>query len=474
MISCVKIYGANGQRQVIAVTRASGTLLAALAFVLAVPAGVRAGEGESAKARSYWFNIIEEYRFRMVGEGSTDGLNGDSEQDHDLRLYGAGGWRDHKDRFLTTASMGMWFDLDGLHDGEPSNLASIYDDVVRVDIYSAYAEYHSRKWLREVRLGRQNAAYGIPVTFDGLHARFRPVGMLDIFLFGGHTAHFFEAGDEVFDDWMGSGGLALRPLDGLRIDLDYRFNMEDIGAQEGWIDHSYGGTAWYNPVPWLYVKANGRGIDDEFSHLGFHARLQFDRIHMGARLGADSQLVTMRELNERDNPFFSILGESLPHSRWEVAIWKAFPAGDAGTYTMELGWNGRAVHMEATEFNRDNGKLYLLFTAEDIGVEGPFVQVALEDHYEDLAPSFEGEGLITAGGAAGYKNHWLRAEAGSWYQRFKYNYYRDVEEIEDVRTVFGAVTWKALDWLSVRARYQYENLEDRDMHTVFFTLTQSL
>ena len=74
----------------------------------------------------------------------------------------------------------------------------------------------------------------------------------------------------------------------------------------------------------------------------------------------------------------------------------------------------------------------------------------------------------------GYKNRFIRAEAGTWYQRFKYNYYRDVQEIDDVRTVFTSVTWKALDWLSVRARYQYENLEDRDMHTVFLTLTQSL
>ncbi len=455
-------------------TRVPEIMLIAMAFVLAVPVGVRAGEGESAKARSYWFNVIEEYRFRMVGEGSTDGLYGDSEQDHDLRLFGAGGWRDHKDRFLTTASMGMWFDLDGVHDGEPSNLASIYDDVVRVDIYSAYAEYHSRKWLREIRLGRQNAAYGIPVTFDGLHARFRPVGMLDIFLFGGHTAHFFDVGDEEFDDWIGSGGVTLRPLDGLRIDLDYRFNMEDIGAQEGWIDHSYGGMVWYNPVPWLYVKANGRGIDDEFSHVGFRARLQFDRIHMGGRLGADSQLVTMRELNERDNPFFSILGESLPHTRWEAALWKAFPAGDAGTYTLEGGLQHRVVHEDETAFNRDHGKAYLMFTAEDMGVAGPFVQAAAEVHFAKITGDDGDEGMITAGGAAGYKNQWLRAEVGSWYQRFKYNYYRDVAEIEDVRTVFGAVTWKALDWLSVRARYQYENLEDRDMHTVFFTLTQSL
>ncbi len=450
------------------------TLLAALAVLLAVPSGGRADEGAPAKARSYWFNFQEEYRLRTAGEGSTAGLHGDSETDHEIRLYGAGGWRDAKDRFYATAAMGMWFHLDEDHEGVPSNLTGIEDELTRFDLYSAYLEYHSKKWLREIRLGRQHTAYGIPATFDGLHTRFRPAPVLDLFLFGGHTAHFFEHGAEEFDDWMASAGTSIRPVEGLRIDLDYRFTLEDIGDQEGWIDHSYGGVVWYNPLPWLYMKANGRGIGDEFSHLGFHARFEFDRIHMGGRLGADSQLVTLRELNERDNPFFAILGESLPHTRWEAAVWKAFPAGKAGTYTIEAGWNHRAVHVSETEFNRDHGKAYFMFTAEDFGVVGPFVQAAVEAHFAKITGDVGDEGLITAGGAVGYKNRFIRAEAGTWYQRFKYNYYRDVQEIDDVRTVFTSVTWKALDWLSVRARYQYENLEDRDMHTVFLTLTQSL
>ena len=396
-------------------TRQQRTLLAVLAALLAASPAA-AAEGESAKARAFWFNVVEEYRFRMVGEGTTDGLYGASEQDHDLRLFGAGGWRCPRDRFMTNVSMALWVDLDGVSEGEPSTLASMYDDVARVDIYSAYAEYHSKSWLREIRLGRQNAAYGIPVTFDGIHARFRPVPVLDIFLFGGHTWHFFETDDDSWDDWMASGGVSILPLEGLRIDLDYRFTMEDIGLQEAWIDHSYGGTLWYNPLPWLYMKANARGIADEFSHVGMHVRLQFDRIHMGARLGADSQLVTIRELNELDNPFFRVLGESLPHTRWEAALWKAFPAGNAGTYTIEGGWQHRAVHETETEFNRDHGKAYLLFTAEDIGVDGPFIQAAVEAHFAKITGSTGDEGLITAGGAVGVQepdHPWGRSGPGT-------------------------------------------------------------
>jgi len=46
-------------------------------------------KGGGAESRNYWFNFIEEYRFRMVGKSSTNGLYGESEQDYDLRLYGA-------------------------------------------------------------------------------------------------------------------------------------------------------------------------------------------------------------------------------------------------------------------------------------------------------------------------------------------------------------------------------------------------
>ncbi|MBM4371981.1 MAG: hypothetical protein FJ098_10020 [Deltaproteobacteria bacterium] len=425
-------------------------------------------------ARPYWFRFVEEYRFRQAGGSDTAGLHGESEDDHDLRLAGEGGWRDETDRYCARASLALWIDADGSTSGAPTGLASIRDDDLRLDIYSAFAEVHNVRWLGELRLGRQAAAYGTPVTFDGLHLRLRPLPLLSLFAFGGRTAHFFEAGGESFDDWMASAGLSVLPVEGLRLEVDYRFTMEDIGLRSGWVDHSYGGTVWYNPLPWLNLKLNGRGLHDEFSHVGLHARLEFERIHLGARLGADSQLVTLRELNERDNPFFRILGESLPHTRWEAAVWKDFPAGRAGTWSLELGWNGRAVHGDEEAFNRNGGRLYLLLTAADLGVEGPFVQLAVEDHFATLSPSFDEEGVITAGGAAGYQDRRLRVEAGSWYQRFRYDYYRDAREVEDVRTVFTAVSWKALEWLQVRARYELDLLEDRNLHALLISLTQSL
>ena len=447
-------------------------MLGAMALIAAAGIPALASEGQN-KDRLFWLQFTEEYRFRSVSSVAGDTLFGKSQSDHDARVYAAAGFRDSKDRFYVTTSLGAWFDLDGIDNGTPGTLGSIYDvgDPAKLDVYSLYGEYHTSGWLKEIRLGRQQAEYGLSATYDGLHARIRPLPIVDVFLFGGRTVHYFEEGADLFEDWMGSGGLSIRPLERLRLDLDYRFTMEDTALEEGLMEHGYGATIWFQPIDWLYLKALGRGIDEQFTHAGLNSRLEWASLGLGIRLGMESQLVTLRELNEGENPYFAILGESLPHTRWEAAVWKSF-ATSAGTYSLEAGWNGRANHKDEAAFNRDYGKIYLMFAAEDIGIKGPFVQVALEDHFAQLGPSFDDEGQITVGGAAGWATHKLRIEAGSWYQRFKYDYFQDVREIEDVRTVYGAVTWRALDWLSVKARYAYENM-DRDLHSVFLTLSQS-
>lgn len=451
----------------------------AVSLGAASAASAAPSEGGEVTSKPFWFHFLEEYRFRTSMEHlSADpdtGLYGEEESDQTVRLYGVGGYRNAADSFRADLAFGAWFDVDGTVDeGNPTNYAAIYDTSSHIwaDVYTLTGEYRTRGTLQHLRLGRQVSEHGLPATFDGLSADISAgTPMLNFFAFGGRTVHFFEAETELFEDIIASAGAVIRPLPSLRLVADYRFMMEDTTVKEGLQDNSYGLTAWVHPLSWLYLKAHGRGINDAATHAGLLAKLEWTDLDLGFQLGADSQLATLKEISELENPYFAILGPSQPHTRYNMSLWKGFQT-KAGTYTIFGGWDGRANHEDETPFNRDYGKLYLMLAAQDIGIKGPFCQVALENHFADVVPTFGEEGMLTAGGSAGFNNGFLKAEAGSYYQKFKYNYYQDVNEYEDVRTYFGAFSIKPLPWLAVRARYVFENL-DRDQHTVFFSLTQT-
>ncbi len=447
-------------------------LLALFAISMAPVVG-HAGEGE----KLFWFQVQEEYRARFATSYSSPTLYTDEESDHDVRLLVSSGIRDSSAHFRGYLSAGAWLDIDGQPStGSPSALSSSYDldSSLWLDVFSLYGEYHSKGILRLARVGRQAMEFGLPIVIDGALIELRPLApapWFDIFAFGGRSVHFFEADQGLLEDWVGSAGVVIRPVERLRLVVDYRFLLEETHIVEEIKDHTYGAEVWYAPLDWLSAKAYGRGIGANASHVGGATRLAWHELGLGVDLKVDSQVSELKEVNEVDNPYFAILGASLPHTRWGLDLWKSFSTS-AGEYGIHAGWTGRANHEDEATFNRDYGKLYLLLEASDIGVKGPFVSLSVENHFANLTPTFDEEGVLTAGGAAGYKNHMLRAEAGSYYQRFKYDYYDDVQEYENVRTFFGSFSVKPIDWLSIRARYTMEQL-DRDIHTVLFTLTQS-
>lgn len=459
-----------------------------------------------AEEQLFWFRAIEEYRGRFaVGSGAVDpGVEGvdaneytrEDESDHDLRLYVGAGIRDRQDRFSGNLALGLWWDVDGLpEEGAFTTLGSLRDgEAISPEVYSLYGEYHAnfasggKSLVRLARVGRQTSEVGLPATFDGASLRLRPIAPhLDVFAFGGRTVHFFEEDAGLFEDWIASAGAEIRPVRSLRLVLDYRLEMQDQTTaastedddDEGGVsrksvtDHGYGLAAWYKPASWARLKLSGRGLTDQFSHVGGAGRLFWEALSMGVDFKVDAQLVTLNEVNELLNPYFAILGKSLPNTRWKADIYKDFLTS-AGDYALHLGWAGRAV-LEGEEgpFNRNFGTLYFLASATDIGIKGPFVSVLAEAHFTGMTPEFDGsEGFLTVGGSAGYEDKGLKAEAGTYYQRYKYQYYRQAEEISDVRTIFGSVGIKLTDWLKAQVRYEYDQF-DWDVHSVYFSLTQS-
>jgi len=141
------------------------------------------------------------------------------------------------------------------------------------------------------------------------------------------------------------------------------------------------------------------------------------------------------------------------------------------TLIWHIGWLGREpLNGESKPFNRRYGKLHTTIDALDIGIAGLFASAAVEYHW---AGSGFAEGNFSVGGSAGYERKWMRVQAGTYYESFKYVYFADLNEVNEVRTYFGSAELEILPWLRLEARYALERF-DRDIHTVTASVTQQL
>jgi len=435
-------------------------------------------------AWSHWLFAAQEYRFRTsastlgAGGALTDPAPPD-EQDQDLRLLLDGGLRHPEDRFVADLAMGLWWDVDGhARRGETAALASMRDDApARLEVYALKGELRLGQRLERLRLGRQSAPYGRAATFDGASGEIVILPRaLRLFAFGGRTVHFFEADASRFEDWLGSVGVTARTGPDTKVELDYRFLQEEVSepggaSRSGVLNHTYGLRGQLRHGEWLRMRASLRGIDTRLANMALGAIATLSEASAGASVDLDAQTVTLREVNERDDPYYAVLGRGPPNLKWRLDLWKALETA-SGTFAVHAGWNGRQiVAADEAPLARSSGRLYVEARADDLGTRGPFLRASLESHFAGWDPTCDG--LFAPSLSAGFTAPRFDAEVGTYYQRFKYDYYRDVREVASVRTTFAGGSFKPLRWLRLRARYVFERF-DRDLHAVYLTASQVL
>lgn len=413
----------------------------------------------------------EEYRLRSS--------SAPEQSSHDLRLGLDLGIQDGSGHLSAATQLGLfWTPLREVAEGTTDGLATVLD--VRnpfFDVYQLSAEYKGAGLLRLVRAGRQTSEHGRPATFDGASVLLRPTGAFSVFAFGGRSVHFFEvpqAGFFTFDDWLASAGVGVKPLSWLRFEVDYRLLLERVRDEAGELvpltNHSYGATAWLRPSDAVWARLTLRGLDAQLAEASLSGHVFFTAPALALDGRFLLQPVTLGLLDELDNPFYLTLGRSLPHARWRLEASRSFPLR-TGAVEVHLGWTGRALlRDEETAFNRTSNRLFLSGGLRDVGLPGLSAQISLERLTNTAAP-FVGKGIFTVNAAAAYERAVVRGEVGVQYYQYQYTYFRDVEEVADVRVVFAELRVKPWPWLSVRARYQLE-LFDRTRHTFTFSLAQ--
>jgi hypothetical protein len=429
------------------------------------------------------FSFLEEYRLRIASHAlPTTGplgepLRTNQQTDQHLRLLGDGQISGVNDHFRAIASGALWWDLDGgSAPGAASLFATQYDNANPwIAAYTLSAEWRNQGALDHARVGRQPSEHGMPITFDGGSFGVRVLDRrLLIFAFGGRTVHFFETKPGLFENWVGSTGAVFRPTLGTAIEFDARAISEQTldaeRARRSRITNgSYGLSALLRSDS-LYAKAFARGIDSRASHLGGAFQYVDEGLGLGFDARVHAQLVTLSEVVESENPFYSLLGPSLPNLRFRVESWKDFSIGRRENLGLHLGWRGRQVLGEPEQqFNRNTGGIYFNARIDDLIERGLFVAGTAEANYVPRA--ITREWLLAFGGSAGYSGTSVKTEVGTYFQQFKINYYQQAEELHNSRTVYGSIAYRVATWLELRARYEMD-IFDRYLQSFFFAARQ--
>lgn len=453
----------------------------------AAPAALETAKVEaSAKAdptKDWIYRLLadESLRLRFARqvklEGESKSKNFDSQ---DLRLRFAFDMEDPSRHWAVDWSLALFWDLEGRPSTGSNSPLSTMTERPQSDawfsLYTLQAEYHSRDLLRLARIGRQSSDYGRALTYDGATLVFAPLGrMLELVAFGGHLMRFYAPDMPFFGaagDWLASGGVVVRPTDYLRFDVLYRFTKEDGDTRSDPKDHSVSVAARGRWLDYLFAKAYLETLNKNVSETGGSLRGEWVEGELGAQLAVKAQPVTLHRASDWADPFSLTLNRSLPFVQINSEIWKAFTT-KVGVYGLHLGYDARQLlngHKEES-FNRNTGRLYLSAGGTDIGVKGPFAQVVFERVAD--GPAISSHGQWMAGGSVGYDHKYVRAEVGSVYQQYKYDYFADANELAKVETVYAEIKGKPLKWLALRARYECDIMKSLVLHSVFFGLTQS-
>jgi hypothetical protein len=427
--------------------------------------------------------LVEEYRLRVMSHvlpntgtlGASQGAN--QQTDQHLRLLGDFQLLGPGEHFRAVASGALWWDIDGgTGNGAASVFATQYDNAQPfVAPYTLSAEWQKDGILDHARVGRQSSEHGMPLTFDGASLGVRILEReLLLFGFGGRTVHFFETKPGLFENWVASTGAVYRPTEHLALELDTRVIQEqtlnsDRSERDKITNFSYGVSgAWRSES--MYSKLYARGVDRLASHVGGAYQFHDETLGFGVDARVNAQLLKLGELVESENPYFSLLGTSLPYVRFRFESWKDVALGEDANLSFHLGLRGRQLlGYEEQPFNRNTGAVYLNTRLDDVFRRGTFMGATAD--YNFVPKALSKEYLLTVGGYAGFNGANVSTELGTYYQQFKINYYQRAEELHNTRTVYCSVGYRLVDWLELRGRYEID-IFDRYLQSFFFSARQ--
>lgn len=433
-----------------------------LAAVLLIPGGLRGAEiGEA---------VIEgraEVAYDADFAPESSAADHDLIQSIELDIYGK-----ENDHYLFTFFGEMREDLDGSPGGKEFDMYRSVDDSfnrpVQGYVYDAYLDVMDYSVLNILRLGRQYGPKEQDAHFDGAALDlgfFRD--RIGVFVYGGLPVHFFEEeGGGNFMDGLAGGGLDLSLHPTSRIVAEFQY-VRDRNIFETLEDRTTQLSIYQSVISSLETYGSIRIVDEGVKDYSLQLSGDFENEQLTFHLRFYHLVRTDKNRTIEHSPYDGFLGSLYPHQQFDVGFFKGF--GDhvgisaGGTYRYLL--DGR----QESIFNHSFMTEYITLELYDVWTPGLGFSFSMYDWSTFAARE---DRVTSVGGDVSYeRSKVVRARAGSFYNYYKTNYYRDLEEKTDVTTVF--LDLRAWIWgdLSFSAKYEVEIFSEV-VHGVYASFIQ--
>ena len=395
------------------------------------------------------------YRYR------TTRLSGDRVNDHDLleqlRIdYATPRESTYEIHFLATSGQ----DLDGDQDRTDffpfEDISDARDTWWSGYLYEAHVDMNNLlPALTQLRIGRQSGARDEPVFFDGIAADMAVTRRVNLTVYGGTAVHFHELDDDWGSDTLAGAGLDYFPFRTTQLSLDYLYarDKREASLTTDQEDKLTSIKIRQRFSPFLRAMAALRSVNGESRDANARAIKAFPSMDMEVSLAYFRQFRTQNELSNELSSYYDVLGQSDPFQSLDVKIRKFL----GPRYALDLGYFARELTKDQAEsaFNREYRRTFAVLDAMDV-------------FYDGLSLSLIGEYWETGDkeyAAAGFDAQYRRKKnkksatinAGTYFSLYKYDYYFQLGEREQVRTFYVSGKTPLTTALSVKARYEYED-----------------
>lgn len=339
---------------------------------------------------------------------------------------------------------------------------SIEDGTV-IRPYEFYADIAGESAIKKVRIGRQYIHEIENLHVDGIKVEFNDIKGVRFGMFGGKPVHFFETSSE--GDYLSGTFVEFKPLDGLRIKMDYSYvndNNDDFGGN---------GDNFFN----INIRQNIKGrwnIYADFSMLDEHGRdlelrssWVFPENDFDISVAVFKQLNTLQDFTIEFDDYNAITGDYFPYTEYSLNIFK----GINKNISIGTGFNIRELNEAKDEglFNHEYRMYYATLSVNDLPFKGTSINISTDFYETDdndtksLSVNIKQE--------IGDK---IRLSSGTHYSLFKYDNLSKSER-DNVRTYFLNTKYHITKKWDLSLDYEFERTGNESFHTVESALKYS-
>lgn len=370
------------------------------------------------------------------------------------------------------ASLRVREDIDGRPEASLyRDLHDTYGDRAVAYLYSAYVELLEVGPLARLRLGRQYYAEEVGLRFDGALLETAPLAeAISFAVYGGQPVHLYEASRR--GDWMVGAAAVLSLIPRTRIRFDYvhvtdvRDDLEDAERRDGFErahrrdDDLFQLTITHRLTEALRLRAKASTFEGRSSRVELEALYLARELDLTARLRYVLQMGAFRDLSVQFTPLDEVLGEYHPYSEVFLDVRKG--VGEhlqlgAGAALREL-----AHDHDKGRFNHEYRRLFVYFELFDLPWQGLSIAPQADAYLTDA-----NRRILQVSGSISQELGPVTISGGSSFARYQFDE-ELLEERERVRTYFGEVVWRPLEWLRTTLRYSFEDDDEDEYHALRF------